>query len=266
MNALKPRSRATRLVRSESWLKLVRRLFSRSRLFNLVRPAGKVRLVSPAPSIVSEVRFASPLGREKLVSGLTLRSSVLRFVNSLGREKLVRLLIWRSSETRLRAASSPTMLLTFRRLAFKFVRLSRSCSVNGPNGFCRAARMAPFRPGSGMDTSCATTGTVRLVRINKIRMYSRELLFALFNGICFFSLWFASLNPCRSRSASTGCLRQVSYLSAGRRSNRHCKARGQPAQRRSRPPRAPCRLPCSRAGCRSCRQRCRGLLFPCSLR
>jgi len=49
------------------------------------------------------------------------------------------------------------MLLMFRELASRFVRLSRSCWVKGPLGFCNASRRAAFKPGSGMDTSCANT-------------------------------------------------------------------------------------------------------------
>ena len=40
----------------------------------------------------------------------------------------------------------------------KKFKLSKSCCVNGPTGFCNASRMAAFRPGSGMETSCARVG------------------------------------------------------------------------------------------------------------
>ena len=106
VNELKPRSRETRLVRSEGGLKLVRSLPSRSRFVNPTSPAGKVRLWRPLFSSTSETKFVSPLGKERLVSKLTLRSRTVRFVSCGGREKLVRRLIWRSSETVLDALSS----------------------------------------------------------------------------------------------------------------------------------------------------------------
>src|SRR5262245_28166515 len=130
VSPLKPKSRKLKLLRFEGRLKLVNRLWARSRLVNFVGPPGK----------------------EQMVREFELRSRTIKLVSVFGMEKLVRWLISRLSDTKLRAASSPFMLLTFRWLAFRFVRLSRSCAVKGPLGFCKTSRMAASSPGSGMDT------------------------------------------------------------------------------------------------------------------
>src|SRR5215510_797856 len=75
----------------------------------------------------------------------------------------------RSSKVKFRAASNPCTLVTLRQQALKLVRLSKSCSVKGPLGFCKAKRMAAFRPGSGMDASCAWVEAMKLAHIKIAR-------------------------------------------------------------------------------------------------
>jgi hypothetical protein len=58
------------------------------------------------------------------------------------------------------------MLLTFSLRALRFVRLSMSCCVSGPVGFCSASRTTAFNPGSGMDTSCAWLGAMKPASIS----------------------------------------------------------------------------------------------------
>src|SRR6266404_3366636 len=181
-------SALTRFVMSAHRVKLVSALPERSSWVNPVRPAGKAKLVSELPSRKRVSRFVSPPGREhwaselkpmsstvrlgnglgriKLVRRLLNRSRIVRFVNALGRAKFVKELESKSRIFKLRAASSPCTLLIFRQQALRLVNLIRSCSVNGPVGFCKASRMAALRPGSGMDTSCAKVEDMKPVKIS----------------------------------------------------------------------------------------------------
>src|SRR5689334_16104965 len=115
---------------------------------------------------MSRLRLVNPLGKEQLVSGLELKSTVVRFVRVPGTDRLARWLDWRESAAKLRAASNPAKLLMFRLLASKLVRVSRSCWVNGPAGFCSAARTAALRPGSGRETSWAAVEITKPVKIS----------------------------------------------------------------------------------------------------
>ena len=78
---------------------------------------------------------------------------------------------------KLRAASRPARLLIFRSWAFNTVNPSKSCSVNGPVGFCNASRMAAFSPGSGMRTSCA--GAVKMTLVKASVRRANEMDFKL---------------------------------------------------------------------------------------
>src|SRR3954465_11501507 len=143
---------------------LARLLPSALRLVKAVSVAGIVRFVRLQPSTVREVRLVSPLGTEKLDNGFPLRVSTERFVSVLGTEKLVSPLISRFSETRLRAASNPTVLLILRRLASKFMSLRMSCALIGPEGSSNALRIAEFRPASGMAKVCAEAQILVLIK------------------------------------------------------------------------------------------------------
>src|SRR5436190_17814263 len=115
-------------------------------------------------------RFVSPSGTKQFVSGLKLRSRDLRLVNPPGKERLARWLDWRSRSVKLRAASKPCKLLIFSDRAVRFVRPSKSSSVKGPLGFCKASRMAAFRLGSGIDTSCARADVVALTSTSAVKI------------------------------------------------------------------------------------------------
>jgi len=77
------------------------------------------------------------------------------------------------------------MLLMPRQQALTTVKLSMSCSANGPLGFCRAARMAAFNPGSGMDTVCASVEVQKLTSASTVRTsgrVKRMMVFILWNA------------------------------------------------------------------------------------
>src|SRR6266566_2385075 len=171
----------------------VSRLLSRSSVSSAVTPCGKSRSVSVLlPRIISLVRFVRPLGRKTLVSPLKLRFNSMRFVKVPGREKRVRRLESRNSRSRLPAASSPSTLLTSREEASRLIRLSRSCSVNGPLGCSKASRMAAFKPGSGICTSCARVAVTKLARTSRVRTSGRMrgmMVFMSTEYLCLINGW-----------------------------------------------------------------------------
>src|SRR5690348_15099927 len=63
-----------------------------------------------------------------------------------------------------------------RRCASRLVKLKRSCWVRGPVGFCKASRMAEFKPGSGIAISCAPREAEIQVRISARANRSKTLI------------------------------------------------------------------------------------------
>jgi len=115
---------------------------------------------------------------------------MVRLVNAAAIGKSVMELLSRSRMLRLRANSSPATLLMLRPPALKNVKPRRSASVNGPVDFCKAARTAAFRAGSGMDTSCAASAVVKRGKANI--QATQKTVFNFFTGM---GVWAAPFVP-----------------------------------------------------------------------
>lgn len=97
------------------------------------------------------------------------RSRMLRFVSTFAIGKLVIELLSRSRMFKLRAASNPSTEATLLPPALRLIKSNMSACVSGPVGFDNVSRIAAFRPGSGMLTSCARAVATALSRTN-VRM------------------------------------------------------------------------------------------------
>jgi hypothetical protein len=163
-------------------LKLVSRFPERFNSRRLTRPFGSVRFVSAQVLINTRLRLVNASGKEQFLNALNwkVRSTVVSFVSVDGMDTFSRKLDWRSSETRLRAASRPSRLKILRWLAFKLVRVRRSCWVRGPVGLCKASRIAESNPGSGMTTPCATIETGKQAKRVVAKIEKTVCLFIVF--------------------------------------------------------------------------------------